>query len=394
MTERYETGGNCTARPPPPSTAIGCYQMTRLALVDVGLKDHAGNWLVNPWGITSDQEFQRNRAANDYAVKQFTRLNWGYLNCDTKRAACRTGHPVELDPASLLSGAHFLGAGDMNRFVACGMRAECLRDVVVRRNGGNRARIYRGLLRRMEDVRGLDISELTPPDRRNCGPQGTCGATSPPPSPPPSGASGAPPPVAPPRDPVTPPPPPPPPPVEREEPGVPYGVLAFGLAGTAALGVGAFLASRRMRGSPRREPANDGWPHGDWSPPDGGAHVAAGPAPAPDAVAGFLHPADASPPIPLPRELLSAHQGLVIGRDVELSDVQIPDPEISGRHLRLRAVGGRFVVEDLNSLAGTHADGVALAPFDPRPIASGQTLNIAGRPYRLRLEDGEHRHRR
>jgi len=42
MVEQVETGGDCLASPPAGS-AIGCYQMTRAALVDAGLKDGAGD---------------------------------------------------------------------------------------------------------------------------------------------------------------------------------------------------------------------------------------------------------------------------------------------------------------------------------------------------------------
>ena len=355
LNEQYETGGNCIARPPNGS-AIGCYQMTNAALRDVGLKGKKDNWLPNPWNITSDAEFQRNRAANDYAMKQYARLNWSnYLDCDTKRRLCTTVRDVRLDPAALLTGAHFLGAGYLNHFVACGMGAECIPDRVVRWNGRDRARIHRRLLDRMRSMSGLDISELTREDRRRCGVDPTCGA-----------------------DPD--PPPPPPPPLE-------YIILAL-ITGIAVLAAAVLLAQGRVQASrPLPEDRHNGRSPADDSAGDADASTAPPPAPGPKEVMGTLQPADGSPPIPLPRALLSSRQGFVIGRDVELSDVQIPDSSVSGRHLRLRIAGGTLLVEDLNSLSGTQVDGVPLTPFDAESIAPGQTLYIAGRPYELLTVD-------
>jgi len=374
--ERYETGGNCTARPPVGS-AIGCYQMTRGALQDVGLKDGAGNWLANPWNITSDAEFQRNRAANDYAVKQYTRLTWGRLSCRTKRAACGAGQSYGLDPPSLLSGTHFLGAGGMNAFVGCGMKAECLADDVVRANGGDRAAIHQRLLQRMDDAAGFDISELTPWNRTKCGVQQPCGTSS---------DAESPEPPAIPEPPVTPPPPPPPP----QPPPIRYDLLAgWVIGGGAVLGATALLVFHRLRGARTS---------GGRGP---GQQTAAGPSrqpftPAappvryalPGPVLGKLHSPGGSPPVPLSYPLLSSRHGLIIGRDAELSDVQIPDSTVSRRHLRLRVGGGEILAEDLNSLAGTRVDGIPLTPFDARPITAGQTLHIAGHAYELLLQDG------
>ncbi len=175
--ERHETRGRCTDRPPGKNdTARGCYQMTRIALEDVGLKDHENNWLPNPFGITSDEQFERHRQANDYAVRQLAIKNWPRLTCATRFAACRTASDIPLDPASLLSAAHFLGAHRLNNFVECGMGAECLSDTVVNANGKDRARIHSDLIDRMTDAAGLDVIELTVDDHRDCNRSAHCGA--------------------------------------------------------------------------------------------------------------------------------------------------------------------------------------------------------------------------
>ena len=352
LTEQYETGGDCTARPAT-SSAIGCYQMTRRALKDVGLKDDAGDWLPNPWGITSDEEFQTHRAANDYAMKQYARLNWGWLNCDTKSALCAGTYDIEIGPASLLTGAHFLGAGGMNDFVACGMGAECVSDTAVRANGGNRARIHDRLMRRMEAVAGLDVSELTPADSTRCGGRTSCRERPPADTTTSTGGGGG---------------------NEGETPG--YVPVLVALTSLSVLGAAGFLLARLLggstsEGSDRHVPGHDAPPPAPPAPPAG--------------IVGTLHPIDGSPPIPLPVSRMTSRQGFVIGRDVELCDLQIRDPGVSRRHLRLRAASGRIVAEDLNSLAGSRVSGVALTPFAPHPIAPGETLGIAGLAYELRL---------
>jgi hypothetical protein len=148
--------------------------MTRLALVDVGFKDRTGNWLKNPFGITSDEQFERHRRATDYAVRHLATLNWSRLTCATRFATCRTTSSVPLDPAALLSAAHFLGAHGMNNFVDCGLEPECLSDTVVKANGNDRIRIHRRLIDRMTDAAGLDIAELTV-DLRECDRSAYCG---------------------------------------------------------------------------------------------------------------------------------------------------------------------------------------------------------------------------
>ena len=100
-------------------------------------------------------------------------------------------------------------------------------------------------------------------------------------------------------------------------------------------------------------------------------------------LAGTLIASDDSPSIPLKRELLTSREGLVIGRAEELCHVQILDPQISRRHLRLRLANQAIWVEDLNSMKGTEVDGNRVEPFKPVRMHSGQSLRIAGISYRL-----------
>ena len=226
----------------------------------------------------------------------------------------------------------------------------------------------------------------------------------PPPPPPPPAPLPAPPPdpappepAPPPADPALPDPAPPAPPADPPPsdpvppPGGPqasYEVLVFGLIiGLAVMGAAGLLVTRHRAGSsPGRERWNDDQADRRWNAPNRNVPPGPAPPPAPAAhgdILGTLHPADGSASIPLPRALLSSREGLVIGRDIALCHVEIRDSAVSRRHVRLRMRDGTILAEDLNSLQGTHAEGIALKPFVPRPVAPGQTLSIAGRPYRI-----------
>ena len=159
LARRHESRG--CALSPSNSSAVGYYQMTRAALRDIGLKDDDGNWVENEWGITSDEEFQCHPAANDEAMKRFTERNWSILSDEAKDRTGRSAYGVVIDAASLLAGAHFLGARGMNDFVLCGMHVTCISEFAIVTNGGDPARIHRKLIKRMKSAAGLDVSQLT-----------------------------------------------------------------------------------------------------------------------------------------------------------------------------------------------------------------------------------------
>ncbi len=159
LARKHESRG--CALSPPNSSAIGYYQMTLAALRDIGFKDDDGNWIENAWGISSDDEFRCHRAANDEAMKRFTENNWSILSDEVKDRIGRSAYGVVIDAASLLAGAHFLGARGMNDFVLCGMHVTCIAELAVLTNGGDPARIHRKLLERLKKAAGLNVSELT-----------------------------------------------------------------------------------------------------------------------------------------------------------------------------------------------------------------------------------------
>ena len=150
-----ETGGDCLARPAG-SSALGCYQMTHAALVDAGFKEVGGGWADNPWGIDSDDEFRKNRRAQDAAMLRYTARNWFRLEPCVRDLIGRTVGGVALDQAALLAGAHLLGTTGVVRFVRCGLRARCIPPAIAAGNGGGH-NLHASALRRMQAARGLRV---------------------------------------------------------------------------------------------------------------------------------------------------------------------------------------------------------------------------------------------
>ena len=151
------------------------------------------------------------------------------------------------------------------------------------------------------------------------------------------------------------------------QPLVLFVVAALALAGAAFIA----YAYRPGRSSPTRwKPENQQTRNSPVSPPVRES-------------LGTLIPEDGTAEISLPRGLLVSPEGLVIGRSASICHIPLRDPVVSRRHCRLRLVDETVVVEDLNSAAGSSLDGVALSPFKPQPLFSGQTLTVAGMVYTI-----------
>ncbi len=80
------------------------------------------------------------------------------------------------------------------------------------------------------------------------------------------------------------------------------------------------------------------------------------------------------------RELRQRKWGVVLGRDITLSDYPIPDPGgiVSRRHFRIRfdASEGSLVIEDLGTPLGTQLNGAQLRPFQPILFTAPARLSI------------------
>ena len=167
MVEEVETGGDCSASPAG-SSAIGCYQMTDAALMDAGLKDAAGDWLHNPWGIDSDDEFRRNRRAQAAAMLRYTTTNWRRLEPCLRDLIGTTVGGIALDQGALVAGAHLLGPTGLVRFVRCGLRAHCIPPPVAELNGGGH-KLRAHAIRQMRAASGLRVLESQAGTGSRCG---------------------------------------------------------------------------------------------------------------------------------------------------------------------------------------------------------------------------------
>jgi type VI secretion system FHA domain protein len=58
------------------------------------------------------------------------------------------------------------------------------------------------------------------------------------------------------------------------------------------------------------------------------------------------------------------------------NDWVLPDPHVSGRHARVRAIGGTFFLEDNESANGVTVNGNRLHPGEPFPLKDGDTVYI------------------
>jgi hypothetical protein len=74
---REESRGGYLARHPK-TNALGAYQLTPVALEDIGWKDRNGAWTEKS-GITDDNAFLLSPLAQETALKQFLALNWQRL---------------------------------------------------------------------------------------------------------------------------------------------------------------------------------------------------------------------------------------------------------------------------------------------------------------------------
>lgn len=124
----------------------------------------------------------------------------------------------------------------------------------------------------------------------------------------------------------------------------------------------------------------------------GGGDVPAAASPPPPAAregSGWQFvPLGGGAPLVLNRERLASRFGQVIGRNPQFSDLTIESDTISRRHARLALVGGRLVVEDLNSAQGTTVGSTTLQPFRPQSLSVGDTVRLGDRSFRIEPHSG------
>ncbi len=73
---------------------------------------------------------------------------------------------------------------------------------------------------------------------------------------------------------------------------------------------------------------------------------------------------------------LATNAGIVVGRHPDLTDIVVGDGGVSRRHIRLRRLGNRMWLEDLNTTNGTKLNRRPLAPFKPVEIRAGDHIGL------------------
>ena len=158
-----ESRSNCDAESRN-SSAIGCYQMTKAALIDAEFMDSEGNWL-GKHGVYSPEDFRANKMANYEAALTYTQKNWDYLMyAGTDEQICTDFGDFTLDAASLLVGAHILGWRGVTWLLSCDLDSTCLSEDSVKENMPGDPDGWRDkIVQRMVEMAhaGLDVSELT-----------------------------------------------------------------------------------------------------------------------------------------------------------------------------------------------------------------------------------------
>jgi class 3 adenylate cyclase len=75
-------------------------------------------------------------------------------------------------------------------------------------------------------------------------------------------------------------------------------------------------------------------------------------------------------------ELLKTREGLVVGRDMDHSDVVVAHPTVSRRHARLRFADNVLQIEDLGSTNGTAVNGGAVKADTAHALHPGDRLRL------------------
>ena len=94
-------------------TYLGMYQMGPLALKDAGFKDSNGNWtsLAESYDVTSDDTFLASSSAQERAVREYHKKNWGYLKYYGYEDILGVNYyGVVVTESGLLAAAHLVGA--------------------------------------------------------------------------------------------------------------------------------------------------------------------------------------------------------------------------------------------------------------------------------------------
>lgn len=107
---------------------LGLYQMGTDALIDAGYYDWAGKSNVNNWqdkyftgkdGVYSVNDFLNNPQAQDNAMLEFKKKQWGYLkNAGVEKYIGKTINGINITESGVLSGAHLVGQKELIKYLS------------------------------------------------------------------------------------------------------------------------------------------------------------------------------------------------------------------------------------------------------------------------------------
>ena len=105
---------------------LGKYQMGEMALADSGYYQKSSGKYNNDWSgsftgkdnVYSKENFLTNHDAQENAIRNFKKKQWGYLqNNGSSKAIGTTINGIPITESGLLSGAHLVGHSDTGKYV-------------------------------------------------------------------------------------------------------------------------------------------------------------------------------------------------------------------------------------------------------------------------------------
>ena len=87
----------------------------------------------------------------------------------------------------------------------------------------------------------------------------------------------------------------------------------------------------------------------------------------------------------VPGSVIDSSSGAVVGRHPYGSTIVLDHPEVSRRHFRLTADGGRILIEDLQSTNGTEVGNVPLRPGTHQELQKGESLRVGSLALRVTI---------
>ena len=89
------------------------------------------------------------------------------------------------------------------------------------------------------------------------------------------------------------------------------------------------------------------------------------------------------------RDLMKSPNGIVFGRNPDMTDIVIADDTVSRRHARIMVRDNRLYLEDLGSTGGTRVNGEALAADGgPANVATNDVIELGGVKLTLKVLEG------